>query len=104
MVCVCQATPPLPFPFPLLFIHPEHYTSDDGSVDDFVWVFEISGSVPPSHLIGGYEGSSSERQPPMYFPRGGGSLKVGIIFLLFFLPLFRLCYGVCWIGVECHRG
>jgi len=43
--------------------------------DDFVWVFEISGSVPPSHLIGGYKGSVSERQPPMYFPRGGGTLK-----------------------------
>ena len=38
---------------------------------EFVWVFEISGSVPPRHLIGGYAGSVSERQPPMYFPLGG---------------------------------
>jgi hypothetical protein len=41
----------------------------------FVWVFEISGSVPPQHLIGGYSGAVSERQPPMYFPLGGGTIK-----------------------------
>ena len=41
----------------------------------FVWVFEISGAAPPQHFIGGYSGSVSERQPPMYFPLGGGSLK-----------------------------
>ena len=41
----------------------------------FVWVFEISGSVPPAHLIGGYAGAVSERQPPMYFPLGGGTIK-----------------------------
>ena len=35
--------------------------------EEFVWVFEISGSVPPKHLIGGYAGAVSERQPPMYF-------------------------------------
>jgi hypothetical protein len=46
-----------------------------GGVDDFVWVFEISGAVPASHLIGGYAGARSERQPAMYFPKGGGSLK-----------------------------
>ena len=43
--------------------------------DDFVWVFEISGAVPPAHLAGGYAGAVSERQPPMYFRLGGGSLK-----------------------------
>ncbi len=43
-------------------------------VDGFVWVFEISGSVPASHLIDGYAGASSQRQPPMYFPYGGGTL------------------------------
>jgi hypothetical protein len=42
---------------------------------DFVWVFEISGAVPPAHLIDGYQGAVSERQPPMYFRLGGGSLK-----------------------------
>jgi L-fucose isomerase-like protein len=43
--------------------------------NQYVWVFLISGSAPPSHFKGGYEGASSERQPPMYFPLGGGSLK-----------------------------
>lgn len=51
----------------------EHYAGN--GVDAFVWVFEISGSAPPSHFIGGYAGASSERQPPMYFPLGGGTLK-----------------------------
>lgn len=41
----------------------------------FVWLFEISGAVPPKHLIGGYRGASSERQPSMYFPKGGGTVK-----------------------------
>ncbi|HEX6515254.1 MAG TPA: hypothetical protein VF049_06755, partial [Nocardioidaceae bacterium] len=40
----------------------------------FVWVFEISGSVPASHN-GGYDRSYSMRQPPMYFPLGGGTLS-----------------------------
>ncbi len=43
--------------------------------EEFVWVFEISGAVPPAHNIGGYAGSVSQRQPPMYFRLGGGSLK-----------------------------
>ena len=42
--------------------------------DDFVWVFEISGSVPASHN-GGYDRSWSKRQPAMYFPLGGGTLS-----------------------------
>jgi hypothetical protein len=42
---------------------------------DFVWVFEISGAAPPNHFTGGYAGAVSERQPPMFFPLGGGSLK-----------------------------
>jgi L-fucose isomerase-like protein len=46
-----------------------------GTVEDFVWVFEISGSVPPSHLVGGWAGVVSERQPAMYFPSGGGTIK-----------------------------
>ena len=44
-------------------------------VDEFVWVFEISGAAPASHFIDGYRGASGERQPPMYFPRGGSTLK-----------------------------
>jgi len=43
--------------------------------EEFVWVFEISGAVPPAHLEGGYAGAVSERQPPMYFRLGGGSIK-----------------------------
>ena len=43
--------------------------------EEYVWVFEISGAVPPAHLIGGYAGAVSERQPPMYFRLGGGRLK-----------------------------
>jgi len=46
-----------------------------GTVDDYVWVFLISGAVPPAHLIGGWKGASSERQPYMYFRLGGGTLK-----------------------------
>lgn len=46
-----------------------------GTVKDEVWVFEISGAVPPSHLRGGYGGAVSERQPPMYFRMGGGGIK-----------------------------
>jgi hypothetical protein len=49
--------------------------SNGTTLNDFVWVFEISGAVPPAHLIDGYAGAVSERQPPMYFPLGGGSLK-----------------------------
>ncbi len=41
---------------------------------EFVWVFEISGSVPASHN-GGYDQSYSMRQPPMFFPLGGGTLS-----------------------------
>lgn len=51
----------------------EHYTGD--GVDDYVWVFLISGAAPASHFIDGYAGASSERQPPMYFRLGGGTLK-----------------------------
>ena len=47
----------------------------DDSLDAFVWVFLISGAAPPAHFVDGYAGASSERQPPMYFPLGGGTLK-----------------------------
>ncbi len=42
---------------------------------EFVWVFEISGAAPPQHFIDGYKGTVSERQPPMYFRLGGGTVK-----------------------------
>ena len=50
-----------------------HYRGN--GIDDFIWVFEISGAVPPSHFVSGYAGAVSERQPAMYFPKGGGSIK-----------------------------
>ncbi len=46
-----------------------------GTTDQYVWVFLISGSAPPAHFIDGWQGASSERQPAMYFPNGGGTLK-----------------------------
>lgn len=45
-----------------------------GATQDYVWVFLISGSAPPAHF-GGWKNASSERQPAMYFPNGGGTLK-----------------------------
>jgi hypothetical protein len=46
-----------------------------GTTDQYVWVFLISGSAPPAHHIGGWAGSDSLRQPPVYFRLGGGSLR-----------------------------
>jgi len=54
-------------------LHDVRYGEDYNG--QFVWVFEISGSVPPQHLTGGYAGAVSERQPPMYFRLGGGTIK-----------------------------
>ncbi|HEY1648607.1 MAG TPA: fucose isomerase [Terracidiphilus sp.] len=58
----------------------EHYTSNghqgaSGKLDAFVWVLQISGAAPANHFVDGYAGARSERQPAMYFPLGGGSLK-----------------------------
>lgn len=50
----------------------EHYEGD--GIDDFVWVLEISGAAPASHLRGGYAGAVGHRQPPMFFPLGGSTL------------------------------
>ena len=47
----------------------------DKQLDAYVWVFLISGGAPPAHFEGGYRGTSSERQPPMYFRLGGGTCK-----------------------------
>jgi hypothetical protein len=46
-----------------------------GTTDEYIWVFLISGSAPPAHHIGGYRGTTSLRQPPMFFPSGGGTLR-----------------------------
>lgn len=51
----------------------ENYTVN--GKDEFVWVFLISGAAPPAHFIDGFKGASSDRQPPMYFRLGGGTLK-----------------------------
>jgi hypothetical protein len=42
---------------------------------DFVWVFEISGSVPPSHFANGYADAVGMRQNPVYFPKGGSTIR-----------------------------
>ncbi|WP_072314965.1 fucose isomerase [Agrococcus sp. Marseille-P2731] len=41
----------------------------------FVWAFEISGSVPPSHLEGGYAGAEGWRQGNVFFPAGGSTIN-----------------------------
>lgn len=46
-----------------------------GTTKEYVWVFLISGSAPADHHVGGWAGSDSLRQPPMYFRLGGGSLR-----------------------------
>jgi hypothetical protein len=46
-----------------------------GNIDSFVWLLQISGAAPANHFVNGYAGAASERQPAMYFPLGGGSLK-----------------------------
>jgi hypothetical protein len=51
----------------------EQYRGD--GIDDFVWLFQISGASPASHFARGYRGAISERQPAMYFRLGGGTLK-----------------------------
>jgi L-fucose isomerase-like protein len=46
-----------------------------GTTDQYVWVFEISGSAPPAHFVGGWSGAEGFRQPAMYFPNGGSTLR-----------------------------
>jgi L-fucose isomerase-like protein len=54
-------------------LHDVRYGEQYG--DDFVWVMQISGAAPPKLFVDGWKGTSSERQPPMYFRLGGGTLK-----------------------------
>lgn len=44
-------------------------------LEEFVWVFLISGAAPASHFIDGYQGADSLRQPAMFFKKGGGTLR-----------------------------
>jgi L-fucose isomerase-like protein len=56
----------------------EHFAGSDGAggkLDAFVWLFMISGAVPANHLPEGYRSATSVRQPPMFFKKGGGTLK-----------------------------
>jgi hypothetical protein len=46
-----------------------------GTTDDYVWVFLISGAAPPAHFIDGWAGADGHRQPAMYFPNGGSTLR-----------------------------
>jgi hypothetical protein len=75
-----------------------------GTVKDYVWVFLISGSVPPAHFVGGWSGATSERQPAMYFRLGGGTLKGiskpgDIVWSRIFIEKGRLCMDLGRGGV-----
>jgi hypothetical protein len=75
-----------------------------GTVSDYVWVLLISGSAPPAHFIGGWQGATSERQPPMYFPSGGGTLKGiskpgEIVWSRIYVERDRLCMDLGRAGV-----
>ena len=79
-----------------------HYTGPGGknlseTLDAYVWVFLISGAAPPAHFIGGFKGTSSERQPSMYFRLGGGTVKGvskpgWIVWSRIFIDGGQLCY------------
>jgi len=56
-------------------LHDLRWGDTDPRSGRFVWVFEISGAAPPAHHIGGYAGTDSLRQPPMYFRLGGGTVR-----------------------------
>ena len=75
-----------------------------GTVKDYVWVFLISGSAPPAHFANGWAGASSERQPAMYFPSGGGTLKGiskpgEIVWSRIFIDDGKLCMDLGRAGV-----
>ena len=46
-----------------------------GTTAEEVWVLEISGAVPASHFADGWSGAEGFRQPPMYFPSGGSTIR-----------------------------
>lgn len=55
--------------------HVHGMDSAGAHMDDFVWLFMISGAAPPNHFVDGYKSATSERQPAMFFRMGGGTLK-----------------------------
>ncbi|WP_338020174.1 L-fucose/L-arabinose isomerase family protein [Rhodopirellula sp. P2] len=46
-----------------------------GTTEEEVWVLEISGAVPASHFQNGWADAEGFRQPPMYFPSGGSTVR-----------------------------
>ena len=46
-----------------------------GTVEGYVWVLLISGAAPPAHFIDRWRGAEGFRQPAMYFPSGGSTLR-----------------------------
>ena len=56
-------------------LHDVRWGAVDRESGDFVWVFEISGAAPPAHHVGGFAGTTSHRQPPMFFRLGGGTVR-----------------------------
>lgn len=42
---------------------------------EYVWVYEISGSVPASHLENGYASAEGWRQGHVFFPAGGATIN-----------------------------
>ena len=79
-----------------------HYKGPGGKnlseeLDAYVWVFLISGAAPPAHFVDGFRGTSSERQPSMYFRLGGGTVKGvskpgWIVWSRIFISGGELCY------------
>lgn len=56
----------------------EHVSGTDRTgrkLDDFVWLFMISGAAPANHFADGYRSARVERQPAMFFKLGGGTLN-----------------------------
>jgi len=47
----------------------------DENLDAFVWLWQIPGAVPPAHFANGWRDARGERQPPLYFPLGGSTIK-----------------------------
>lgn len=58
-------------------LHDLRWSDQDrsGTTDEEVWVLEISGAVPASHFEGGWSAAEGFRQPPMYFPAGGSTIR-----------------------------
>ena len=55
-------------------LHDLRWSAPHGDHAD-VWVLEISGAAPPAHFTGGWAGAEGFRQPAMYFPAGGSTVR-----------------------------